>query len=117
NLVESSSLQELKDLHLESIKNLVESSTHYINHNKDVYPSPSLGYTIFSDTVLLYSLSDTYEGYRNVLLSVYSLIRRPMFTPIYRYRAGISYGEFYYNQRENIYVGKAMVEAYRLEKI
>ena len=117
NLVESSSLQDMIDLHLKNIKNLIESSTRYINRNKDVYPSPSLGYSIFSDTVFLYSLTDTYEGYRSVLHAVYSLIRQPMFTPIYRFRAGISYGEFYHDKKESLYTGKAMVEAYKLEKI
>ena len=117
NLVESSSLHNMIDLHLNNIKNLIKSSTHYINRNKDVYPSPSLGYSIFSDTVFLYSLSDTYEGYRSVLHAVYSLIRQPMFTPIYRFRAGISYGEFYHDKKESLYTGKAMVEAYKLEKI
>ncbi|MBN1291755.1 MAG: hypothetical protein JXB48_07935, partial [Candidatus Latescibacteria bacterium] len=38
-------------------------------------------------------------------------------TPHYRYRVGISYGEFYHNKSKNIYVGKALVEASELEKI
>jgi hypothetical protein len=39
-----------------------------------------------------------------------------MFTPIYKFRIGISYGEFYHNKNESIYIGKALAEASDLEK-
>lgn len=36
--------------------------------------------------------------------------------PEYRFRIGISYGDFYHDVAKNIYVGKALVEAHELER-
>jgi hypothetical protein len=123
NLVKSSSLIELKDFHLKNINIIMKSA---ILHFGEIIESPTpeevlqnglVGCKIFSDTIIFYSLSDDRDGYRNVLNAVYRLIAKPMFTPIYKYRVGISYGEFYHNQKENIYIGKALVDANNLEKV
>ena len=105
NLVKSSSLMELKDFHLKNINNIMKSAIHHFGENiesptpKEVFQDELVGHTIFSDTIILFSLSDDRDGYRNVLNAVYRLISIPMFTPIYRYRVGISYGEFYHDQK------------------
>jgi hypothetical protein len=123
NLVKSSSLMELKDFHLKNINNIMKSAIHHFGENiesptpKEFFQDDLVGHTIFSDTIILFSLSDDRDGYRIVLNAVYRLISIPMFTPIYKYRVGISYGEFYQNQKENIYIGKALVEANDLEKV
>lgn len=123
NLVKSNSLIELKDFHLGNINILMKSAIPHFGKiiesptPEEVFQNGLVGYTIFSDTIIFYSLSDDRDGYRNVLNAVYRLIAMPMFTPIYKYRVGISYGEFYHNQRESIYIGKALVEANDLEKV
>ncbi len=128
NLVKSSSLMELKDYHLKNINNIKKSAIHCFGENiesptpKEVFQDGLVGHAVFSDTIILFSLSDDRNGHLNVLNAVYRLISMPMFTPIYRYRVGISYGEFYYNQKENIYkeniyIGKALVEANDLERV
>jgi hypothetical protein len=122
NLVKSCSLTELKDLHMNNIRNLMKSSIAKFGE-KIVAPTPEevfakelVGHAVFSDTIILYSLSDERDGYRNVLNAVYRLIGIPMFTPIYKYRVGIAYGEFYHDKNESIYIGKALAEASDLEK-
>ena len=123
NLVKSSSLMELKDFHLKNINIILKSTIPHFGEiiesprPEEVFQNGLVGYTIFSDTIIFYSLSDDRDGYRNVLNAVYRLIAMPMFTPIYKYRVGISYGEFYHNQKENIYIGKALVDANDLEKV
>ncbi len=123
NLVTSSSLSELKDFHHENIKNIMKSAIHHFGEEagsptpKEVFQENLVGHTAFSDTIILFSLSDDRDGYRNVLNAVCRLISIPMFTSFYRYRVGISYGEFYHNPKENLYIGKALVEANDLEKV
>lgn len=123
NLVKSSSLMEFKDFHLKNINNIMKSAIHHFGEDiespttKEVFQNNLVGHTVFSDTIILFSLSDDRDGYRNVLNAVYGLISIPMFTPIYRYRVGISYGEFYHKPKENIYIGKTLVEANDLEKV
>ena len=123
NLVTSSSLSELKDFHHDNINNIMKSAIHHLGEEagsptpKEVFQENLVGHTVFSDTIILFSLSDDRDGYRNVLNAVYRLISRPMFTPIYKYRVGISYGEFYHNSKNKLYIGKALVEANDLEKI
>jgi len=122
NLVMSNSLAELKEFHQENINNIMKSAIHNFGEAaaspspEEVFKQNLVGYTIFSDTIILFSLSDDRDGYRNVLNAVYRLISLPMFTPIYRYRVGISYGEFYHDSTKSIYIGKALVEANKLEK-
>ncbi len=123
NLVKSRTLAELKDFHQKNITNIMKSAIHHFGEDagfptpKEVFQNHLVGHTVFSDTIIIFSLSDDRDGYRNFLNAVYSLISLPMFTPIYRYRVGISYGEFYHNSKRSLYIGKALVEANDLEKI
>jgi len=123
DLVKSSSLMELKDFHMENIKNIMRSAISHFGENtesptpKEAFLNNLVGHTVFSDTIILFSLNDDHDGYQNVLDAVYRLICVPMFHPFYKYRVGISYGEFYHNPKENLYIGKALVEANDLEKV
>ena len=123
NLVKSCSLEALRDFHQKNIDIIMKSSipdfgsNAETSHKNETSNRDSVGHTVFSDTIILFSLSDDLYGYRNVLNAVYRLISKPMFTPIYRYRVGISYGEFYHNSKNRTYIGKAIVEANDLEKI
>jgi len=123
DLVMSHSLVELIKFHQKNINNIMRSAIQNFGEDTDS-PSPTevfkqnlVGHTVFSDTIILFSLSDDRDGYRNVLNAVYRLISLPMFTPIYRYRVGISYGDFYHDSSNDVYIGKALVEANNLEKI
>jgi len=76
-----------------------------------------VAHSFFSDTVLMYSLSDDKHGYQDLLTIVTYLIATPILYPEYRFRAGISYGEFYHDPDNNVYAGKALVDAHELEEM
>jgi hypothetical protein len=121
SLVREHSLQELVNYHLGNIHNVIYSSIPGYEANTrapsqiDLLKSGTVGHFSFSDTVILYSLNDDRDGRRNVLDAVFRLLCIPMNTPYYRYRIGIAYGEMYVNRDEDIYVGKALIEAHDLE--
>lgn len=74
-----------------------------------------VGFAWFSDTLLIYAKDDHDLSCRNLLESVGWLLFNTMWTPT-RLRGGISYGEFYAEQENELYVGPAIVEAYELEQ-
>ncbi|MGR3173120.1 MAG: hypothetical protein ACUZ8N_00795 [Candidatus Scalindua sp.] len=122
NTVKNTTQKRLKTYHIENIKNLIKTAfSNYKNptskpqSNMEVLENNLLGYAFFSDTVLIYSVHDSRDGWRNVLNSAFYLLTYPILTP-YKFRIGIAYGEFYYNQKENIFIGKALVEAAELER-
>lgn len=121
NIVKSTTQNKLKTYHIENITNVIKTAfSNYKNpsskpqSNIEVFKNNLLGYAFFSDTVLIYSVHDSRDGWRNVLNSAAKLLSYPILTP-YKFRIGIAYGEFYYNQKENIFIGKALVEAAKLE--
>jgi class 3 adenylate cyclase len=77
---------------------------------------PALGVAWFSDTILLYTKSDDDEAIRQLVMSAGWLIFATMIEGTTRIRAGISYGEAFIDPENSIYVGKAIVEAARLER-
>jgi hypothetical protein len=121
NLVREHSLQELVNYHLGNIVNVVKSSIPTREENKSVptqvelLKTGAVGHVSFSDTVIIYSLTDDRDGRKNVLDAAYRLLCIPMNTPYYRYRIGIAYGEMYVDVNKDIYIGKALVEAHDLE--
>lgn len=123
NTVKNTTQERLKTYHIENIKNIIKTAfSNYKNptskpqSNMEVLENNLLGYAFFSDTVLIYSVHDSRDGWRNVLNSAFYLLSYPILWPYYKFRIGISYGEFYYNQQENIFAGKALVEAAELER-
>ena len=75
-----------------------------------------VGFAWFSDTILLYSLEDNVPSYQKLIETVAWLLAHTVGTPELRLRAGIGYGEFIADTENDIYIGKALVEAYQLEK-
>jgi hypothetical protein len=121
NLVREHSLQELVNYHLINIVNVVKSSIPSRKENTsaptqvELLKTGAVGHVSFSDTVIIFSLADNRDGRKNVLDAVYRLLCIPMNTPYYRYRIGIAYGEMHVDINQDIYIGKALVEAHDLE--
>ncbi len=121
NLVREHSLTELVNYHLGNILNVINSSIPTREENTNVptqielLKTCAVGHVSFSDTVIIYSLNDDRYGRKNVLDVVYRLLCIPMNTPYYRYRIGIAYGEMYVDRNNDIYIGKALIEAHDLE--
>lgn len=121
NLVREHSLQELVNYHLGNIVNVVKSSIPSPKENTnaptevELLKTGAVGHVSFSDTIIIYSLDDNRDGRKNVLDAVYRLLCIPINTPYYRYRIGIAYGEMYVDIKQNVYIGKALVEAHDLE--
>ena len=69
----------------------------------------------FSDTYLICGINDDEDSHYNVIETVAWLVSVTMDTqtPV---RAGVAYGEFYDKPENELYVGKALVEAYELEQ-
>ena len=107
DLVKDRPLQEIIDGPIRDFKGLLDSLSNY----KEL-----IGCVVFSDTVLIYSLSDDKYGYEKVIYTVTHLLAAPIKVPHLRFRIGISYGEFYHDVQNSIYVGKAFTEAHDLEK-
>jgi len=83
---------------------------------KELKTDNDLGISWFSDTILIYSRRDDNDACKKLLQTVGWLIFENMLSPNTRIRAGISYGEAFINEQEEIYIGKAIVDAYMLEK-
>lgn len=75
-----------------------------------------IGFAWFSDTMLFYTLNDQEADYQNLIQTMSWLITHTVLDPEMRLRAGIAYGEFFCDAEKGIYVGKAIVDAYKLEK-
>jgi hypothetical protein len=119
-LVKRSTFEELVNRHIASIlnvqKGIPKQETSTPPTHEQIFRDRLVGHAFFSDTVLLYSLSEDKYGYENLIDVTMYLIAYPILWPEYRFRVGISYGEFYRDAENNVYAGKALVEAYELEK-
>lgn len=120
-LVRRTSLDEMIKYHINNYHNLIRAS---IPKSSKVYQPSShesieqqlVGVAIFSDTALIFSLADSKRSYDQVIYAAVSILAQPILYPEYRFRIGISYGDFYHDATKNIYVGKALVEAHELER-
>jgi len=108
------------------VQNLKASS--HLSHKRigtTILPDPKtkLAHLLqFSDTVVLFSdvrprapLDHLYNSLMHLLLAASGALSTCIFSgfPI---RGAVSYGEFYVNDKENIYLGKSLIEAYEWEK-
>lgn len=75
-----------------------------------------VGFAWFSDTVLLYSLQDNEDGYCDLIETASWLIMHTVLTTTVRFRIGISYGKVFIDTGNQIYLGKAIAEAYQLQE-
>jgi class 3 adenylate cyclase len=114
---------------LESVVELLAWFRRSLNHSvlksefPDVVPATSdlarhehVGVAWFSDTLLFYTKSDTDDAIRELLATVAWLVFEGMVDGRTRVRAGIAYGEAYIDPQNSLFVGKPIVEAYRLER-
>ena len=119
DLVKRSTFEELVNRHIVSILNLQKGipkqETSIPPTHEQIFMKRLVGHAFFSDTVLLYSLSEDKYGYENLIDVTMYLIASTILWPEYRFRVGISYDEFYRDVKNNVYAGKALVEAYELE--
>lgn len=120
NLLRSFPLKEIVDDHLGYFRKVLYHSLHQKEPPND-FPSlddliaqKRVGFAWFPDTVLFYSLEDTEDDYKNVIETVTWLIFETIFNPHVRIRAGISYGEVYIDQKNQIYLSQAISDAYEL---
>jgi hypothetical protein len=75
-----------------------------------------VGVAWFSDTILLYTRRDDDEAIRQLVQTVGWLLFETMMGGNTRIRGGISYGEAYIDGEDSVFVGKPLIEAYRLEQ-
>jgi hypothetical protein len=122
DLVITRPLQEVVYYHIKNYQAALASSIPQFPNvaiqpsDREIITQGLVGYVAFSDTVVIYSLTDNYESYRNVINAVSRLLARHIKWPNLRFRIGIDYGDFYGDIEKNIYVGRALVEAHELEK-
>ncbi|MDD5558788.1 hypothetical protein [Candidatus Methylomirabilis sp.] len=74
-----------------------------------------IGFAWFSDTVLLYAFDDEDHTNENLVETAAWLLFETMVWDWSRLRVGVAYGEFLADEKAGIYVGKAMIDAYRLQ--
>lgn len=121
DLVRQKPLDEIIDYHITNYHNLIKASIPkpskvYQPSSREFVDQQLVGAAIFSDTVLIFSLLDNKRSYDQVIYAAASILAQPILHPEYRFRIGISYGDFYHDVAKNIYVGKALVEAHELER-
>jgi hypothetical protein len=76
----------------------------------------NISYINFSDSIVYYSLDDSYEAFRTMLKVCAQLMDVVICGPSRMIRGALSHGEFYADPENNAYVGKALIDAYQLEE-
>lgn len=99
---------------------------YYSVHKKDPPPIPpslstlrhesSVGFAWFSDTVLMYAKDDTDESCRQLIETIAWLLFATNLTHPIKIRSGISYGEVYLDEENEIFVGAPIVDAYEFQE-
>lgn len=67
----------------------------------------------FSDTILLFTKSDELIDLRTLIVAATEMFNRALSTCI-PIRVGIAHGTFFFNLRDSMYAGPALIEAYRI---
>jgi hypothetical protein len=75
----------------------------------------NIGYINFSDSILFYSVDDSYECPKTMLRVCGEFMNVVICGPSRMLRGAIAYGEFYADPKANAYVGKALIDAINLE--
>jgi hypothetical protein len=78
-------------------------------------PESNLGYISFSDSIVFYSRNDSYDCLKTMLDVCGGFMNAVICGPSRMIRGAIAHGEFYVDPEANAYVGKALIDAYRLE--
>ena len=77
---------------------------------------PDVGLVWFSDTILLYTKEDSNDCVISLLSTIGWLIFETLVQGKMKIRCGISYGDAFVDPNNSLYVGRPIVDAYRLEK-
>ena len=65
---------------------------------------------MFSDTIMLFTKSDTNRDLRAILIATNEVIHKAMFNYV-PVRAGVAHGLFFYNIEQSMYAGPALIDA------
>jgi hypothetical protein len=82
---------------------------------KELRNQDRVGFAWFSDTVLIYAKNDDDDSCQNVIETVQWLVFHTICTRT-KIRAGIAYGEFLPDPENELFLGRALVDAYELER-
>jgi len=121
-LVEKSSLDALVSGPLGWLRKALHHSVHKqqfpteIPTKEDFLGHQHVGVAWFSDTILLYTRQDSDEAVRDLILTTGWLVFETLMGGSLRIRGGIAYGGTYIDEKDSVFVGKPIVEAYRLER-
>lgn len=100
------------------LRKAIYSSIHksatpdYVPTIKEIKAQDRVGFAWFSDTVLLYSLEDNDERVADLIETASWLIMETILTTTVRMRIGISYGQVFIDQDNEIYLGRAIADAF-----
>ena len=87
-----------------------------VNQDMSVELSKSdIGYINFSDSILFYSVDDSYQCLKTMLKICGEFMNVVICGPSRMLRGAIAHGEFYADPKVNAYVGKALIDAINLE--
>lgn len=75
-----------------------------------------ISYVNFSDSIVYYSRDDSYEAFCSMLKVCVEFTNVIICGPTRMIRGAVSHGEFYADPENNAYVGKALIDAYKLEE-
>jgi len=123
NLVQKNDLSFVVNDNLSYLRQALHHSIHHgdfpddIPTLRDLLLHENVGFAWFSDTLFFYGRDESDEANRRIIETVGWLMFETMMLPQLRIRAGISYGAIHVDTENSIYVGPAIIDAHRLEKI
>jgi hypothetical protein len=83
---------------------------------KELRETLPVGLALFSDTVLLYTLTDDEENYQRLLRIIAWMMFATMHVPNLRLRVGVSHGEIHIDLDNELFLGQPIVDAYLLQE-
>lgn len=108
------------DLAWELLSQLVDVKKHahdiqltFIDTNETIIAPDIVRAVTFSDTILLFSKSNTPNDLRTIMVIATEMLNKALSKCI-PIRAGVSIGLFYFNLTESMYAGPALIEAYEI---
>ena len=83
----------------------------FISLGERTFVPDAISHVTFSDTIVLFTRSDSHSDLRALLVAVTALFHRALVkcVPI---RVGVAEGVFFFNHKKSMYCGPALVEAY-----
>ena len=97
------------------VRSSLPGSTVHQDMSVDLQKS-DIGYINFSDSIVFYSRNDSYHCLKAMLTVCGEFMNVVICGPSRMLRGAIAHGEFYADPKANAYVGKALIDAYKLEE-